>query len=369
MAARRVDDGKLARFVALMNEVYADGYEPGKGAASECGRRGIKEGLLTNHIQCWQWLDRAKERLGIEPDETLYRQPRYQQPSPKLQLLPAAAPTYRPLDGPSRRVLVIPDRHNDPRHPHRLAATTWIARYGSETRPDYVVCLGDSGTWDSCSRHDKNDTLKGRQKPFIKDDLDNMEAAEVAFERGRDKGWLPRKLKAKGNHEQRLWDFENQHPENEGTHTHRYAQTLLQFGWREQRFGEIFYIEGVGFTHSPLVMGRAVGGKTGPLRSANDLCRTLVHGHTHRYHHYDAAKNDPMDKIAVISAGCALPEGEVEHYATHSGATGWRYGVLDLTVQAGEIVDFSWVSMRTLRDRFSDEGGDVQGHFASARAS
>lgn len=360
MAPRPVPDAALIRAVELVNEVYRDGFDPNKlGTMKEVWERGAKEGLLTNRIQVWDRINLAKTRLGLEPDPTLYQQPRYQQPAPKLQLLPAREPEYRPLEGPRRRVLVIPDRHNDPRHPHRLACTTWIARYGSETRPDFVVCLGDAGTFDSVSRHDKNDTLRGRFKPSIKDDLDNMEAQEVAFERGRDATWRPRKLKARGNHEQRLWEFENQHPENEGTHTHRYAQTLLQFGWREQRFGEIFYIENVGFSHAPLTMGKTVGGKTGPLRSANDLCRTLVHGHTHKLHWYDAAKNDPMDKIAVVSAGCALPEGEIEHYATHSGATGWRYGVLDLTVQAGEIVDFSWISMRTLRDRYSDDGADV----------
>lgn len=349
----------------IENELRA-GYRPmgstgsGPGAVASAAEKAVAEGLVGARQSFIARVATAQQKYGLEPDWSLYQRPTYQQPAPKLNLLPAAEPIHRPLEGPRRRVLVIPDRHNDPRHPHRLDCTTWIARHGSETRPDYVICLGDAGTFDSVSRHDKNDTLRGRLKPGIRDDLDNMQAQEVAFERGRAKDWLPRKLKARGNHENRLWDFENQHPENEGTHTHRYMQILLQSGWREQRFGEIFYVEGVGFTHAPLAMGKPMGGKTGPLRSSNDLCRTLVHGHTHKYHHYDAAKNDPMDKIAVISAGCALPEGEVEHYATHSGATGWRYGVLDLTVQAGEIIDFSWVSMRTLRERYSDDGADVK---------
>ena len=45
---------------------------------------------------------------------------------------------------------------------------------------------------------------------------------------------------------------------------------------------------------------------------------------------------------------------------THGGATGWSYGVLDLRVCDGEITDFAWVSMRTLRSRYSDDGADVR---------
>jgi hypothetical protein len=359
MAAPRVPEARFIRVVEIVNECFQEGYEPGKGAFSEAGRRCVREKLFNNSIELWRHLEVAKERHGLEPDESQFRQFRYQQPAPKLQLLPAAEPVVPAAIGARRRVLVIPDRHNDPRHPHRLLCTTWIARHGSEIKYDDVVCLGDDGTYDSCSRHDKNDTLKGRLKPFIRDDLDNFEAQEQHFERGRDPSWKPRKLKCRGNHNQRLWDFENQHPESEGTHTHRYAQLCLQFGWRERPFGEIFYIENVGFTHAPLVQGKAIGGVTGVQRTSNGLCRSLVHGHTHKFHWYDAPKNDPRDLVEVVAAGCALPDGEVEHYATHGGSTGWRYGVLDITVEAGRITDHAWVSMRSLRERYSDDGADI----------
>jgi hypothetical protein len=355
-------EAKLRRTVELYNETAAAGHDPDRlGFVQELVRRGKAEGLFTNRTQHNEYLRAAKDRLGLEPDPGAYRQARYQQPSPKLQLLPAPAPRLLESNEPLRRILVIPDRHNDPRHPHRIAATTWIARLGSELRPSEVIDLGDSITMDSCSRHDKNDTLKGRYKPSIRDDLDNHVAMLQAFERGRDPDWRPRLKRVRGNHEQRLSDFENQHPENEGTHTHRYMQDLLQFGWQERPFGEIYYSSGVGFSHAPMLRGKPQGGKTGPLRASNDLCRSLVHGHSHTFHWYDAPKNDPCDKISVISAGCALPEGEIEHYATHGGATGWRYGVLDLWVRAGDIVDFAFISMASLRSRFSDDGADVRG--------
>lgn len=305
-------------------------------------------------------LDSAKRNYGLEPDEGCFIPPRYQQPHARLQLVPAPAPRIILPEGEPRHILVIPDRHNDPRHPHRLAVTKWIARFGSEQRFGDVVCLGDDVTFDSVSRHDKNDTLKGRMKPFITDDLDNHEAMETAFEAGRAKDWKPRKYRCRGNHNQRLFDYENLHPETNGALTHRYLQTLLQFGWRERSFGEILYLEGIGFTHAPFNgMGKPMAGKTATHRAGALLTKSLVHGHTHSFEVHNAAKLDTAERVTVIQAGCALPENEVEHYATHN-PTGWSYGVLDLTVHAGEIVDLAFVSMRSLRARYSDDGADVR---------
>jgi hypothetical protein len=335
---------------------------PGLGAIAAAAEQAVADGVVRSSATFVSRVQIAERDHKLVPDWSLYEQPRYQQPVAKFQLLPAPAPAPELTlpTGRPERVLVIPDRHNDPRHPHRLAVSTWIARYGSEQRFRRVVCLGDDITLDSCSKYDRNDTLKGRHKPGIKADLDNHEAMEAAFERGRDPEWKPLKDRCRGNHNQRLWDFENQHPENEGTHTHRYMETLLRFGWRERGFGEIFYINGVGFTHAPFNgLGKPMGGKTATHRAGGLLCRSLIHGHTHSFEVHNAAKLDPMDRVTVVQAGCALPEGEVEHYATHS-PTGWSYGVLDVTVQDGQILDLAFVSMRSLRARFSDDGADVR---------
>jgi hypothetical protein len=358
---------RYAVHIALVEQCLREGFEPSGGqrlrgpgtrtAVAEAANRLNPpisyEGFLGN-------LKRAKSTYGMEPDWSLYRPQRYQQPVAKLHLVPEPPPLVRNDTGEPKRILVIPDRHNDPRHEHRLSVTTWLARMGSEMRAEWVIDLGDAITMDSCSRYDRNDTLRGRGKPPIKADLDNHTASLQAFERGRAPDWKPRKMRMRGNHEHRLFDFENQHPENEGTHTHRYCQDLLQFGWRERGFGEIAYVEGVGFTHAPFNgMGKAMGGKTATHRAGALLCESLVHGHTHSFEVHNAAKLGPIDRVTVIQAGCALPDGEIEHYATHN-PTGWSYGALDLTVLDGQIIDLAFVSMRTIRNRYSDDGADVR---------
>jgi hypothetical protein len=333
---------------------------PGPGAIAVAAEEAVREGEF-GAVRSFNTA--AYELTGdMEPDWNLYRPARYQQPLPAIMVRDAAPPepSLAIPRGEPTSVLVIPDRHNDPRHPHRLACTTWIARLGSERRPKVVVDLGDSITMDSCSRHDRNETVKGRMKPTIKADLDNHTESLRAFELGRDADWKPRKIKTRGNHEQRLWGFENEHPETEGSHTHRYSQELLQFGWQERPFGEFAYVDGVAFSHAPINgMGRPMGGKASTHRAGDMLSCALVHGHTHQLQLYSAAKSGPVERISVIQAGCALPWGEYEHYAS-TGPGGWWWGVLMLTVWGGEIVDFEAISMLKLRERYSGAGGDVR---------
>lgn len=360
----RTDDQKLSVKHRIEEKLRLGFRQPGEtGAGQGAIGAAAADAVREREFKSENSFKSAAYQLNgteFEPDWNVFREERYQQPVPKLLLLPAATPRPSLITGRISRKVAIPDRHNDPRHPHRLEATLWISRYCSDVRPDEIVDLGDAITMDSCSRYDRNDTAKARTKPPIKDDLDNHLAMLQAFERGRAKDFKPKLRRMRGNHESRLWEFENQHPESVGSYTLRYSQELLQFGWQERDFGEIYYADGVGFTHAPMVAGKAVGGKTGVIRASNDLCKSLVHGHTHKFHWYDAPKNDPSDKISVVSAGCALPHGEIEHYATHGGATGWRYGILDMTICDGEIIGHRWVDMRELRDRYSDDGADVR---------
>lgn len=338
------------------------GFGGGRSAVEIAAQHAVEDGWVGTVGAFRGRVEGARELHGLEPDWSLYRPGRPQQPTPRVALLeaPPPRPELSIPQGDPVSILVIPDRHNDPRHEHRLAVSTWLARLGSERRPTHVVDLGDAITMDSCSRHDRNDTLKGRLKPSIKADLDNHLASLQAFERGRAKDWKPRLIKTRGNHENRLWDFENNHPENEGSHTHRYCQDLLQFGWQERPFGEFAYVASVAFTHAPINgMGRPMGGKTSTHRAGAMLTAPLVHGHTHQLQVFNDAKMGPQERISVIQAGCALPWGEYEHYAA-VGPGGWWWGALMLTCWDGQIVDFEAISMLSIRKRYSDDGADVR---------
>lgn len=354
--------------VALVDSVLREGFRPQgvhasvRSAVEVAAERAVQSGVVNHPTTFRKRLETALRLYGLEPDWGLWRPRQYQQPQPRAALHPAAPPEpalLRP-DGAPQRVLAIPDLHQCPRHPHRLACLTWIARFASERRFDRIVQLGDWSTNDSVSRHDKNDTRKARLKPFIRDDLDNLVASHRAFRLGMADGYRPKLDVVLGNHEHRLETFENITPEAYGVHTGQRDEAFLQFGWRTRPYGEILYLNGVGFTHHPVNgAGRAYGGKTGPQRAANDALVPIVSGHTHRRQVHDCPKIGGHGVISMVEAGCAMPWGEVEDYAALS-PLGWWWGVVSLTVWSGQITDLEFVSMLALRDRYSDEGGDAK---------
>jgi hypothetical protein len=141
------------------------------------------------------------------------------------------------------------------------------------------------------------------------------------------------------------------------TFTLEMDQAFARFGWRTRPYGEVMFVQGVGFSHHPTnAAGRAFGGKTGAQRAANEMTGSFVGGHTHRLQVHSTGQIGPVDAVQVIEAGCALPWGEVESYALHS-PTGWWHGVGVLTVQGGRVIDQDWISMLTMRNRYSDAGG------------
>lgn len=347
-----------------IEQKYREGFAPpgmangSRGALRAAAADAVKDGEFKT-LNAFLSAAYALEGTAFEPDEALYRAARYQQPVPRQVLFPA--PPSDPLlalpTGKAQRVLAIGDLHQDPRHPDRLEILTWMARYASEHKFERIVQVGDWSTFDSVNQHDKNDTQAARYKPPIKDDMENLVSSHQAFRRGMSDDYRPKMDFLLGNHEYRLERFENANPEAHQTFTLGRDETFAQFGWRTRPYGELLYVEGVAFTHHPTNgSGRAFGGKTGPQRAANESTVPVVSGHTHRRQIHDSPKIGPIDVISMVEIGCGLPWGEVESYAKH-GMTGWWYGVCPLTVQGGVITDIGFVSMLTLRERYSDDGG------------
>ena len=351
-----------------VNEALRAGYRPagltgsGPGAIAKAGEDAARDGFSATQSGFQTRLRSARELYGLEPDWSLFRPAVYQQPRPSIILTPA--PPIDPValipSGKTERILAIGDIHHDPRHEDRLEVMKWIARHASATRPDRIIQVGDWSSWDSVSTHDRNDTQKGRYKPPISADMDNLTASHQRFRAGLADDYKPKLTFLHGNHEYRVERFENANPETHQTFTVQRDQIFAQFGWQTRPYGEIYYAQGVGFTHHPINgAGRAFGGKTGPQRAANETTIPVVSGHTHRRQVHDAPKIGPVASISMVEVGCAMPWGTVEEYAAHSLA-GWWWGVVDLTLSGGVIVDVAFVSMLTLRARYSDDGADVR---------
>lgn len=254
-------------------------------------------------------------------------------------------------DGPIYRVCAIGDLHDSP-HLSDKARFTWIARHIGETRPDRVVQIGDWASFDSVSRHDAPGSIKQKLRPSIAADFESLEESLSLIWKELGDVAIPRDVTL-GNHEERLLRAEGATAEMVGLLWPRLYETFARYGWTAHDPYKYLYIGSVGFTHVPLnTMGRPYGGKTSENQIINDTTVSLVYGHTHRANVVSRPKIGPVPKLTVLNLGSAMPHGHVEPYAQTS-LTGWSYGLFDLAIQAGQIVDHQFISMPELERKYA----------------
>ena len=367
MAPPKIDRQSAEQIIAYVNMALKMGHKPqnvfgnGRSAVEVAAEKAMEDGVVLSRKTFQSRVEKAKEYYGLEPDWSLYTPARYIQPVPRQVLFPASVPdpsAYVP-SGERERVLMIGDLHQDPRHPHRVQVLAWAARFGADRKVGRVVQIGDWGTFDGASFHDKNDTLRARLKPPIRADLDNHKESVQTFHNNKPTDWTPKLDVTLGNHENRLHRFENANPETAGMFSNELETSFAQFGWKTRPYGEVMFVQGVGLSHHPTNgAGRAFGGKTGPQRAANEMTSSFISGHTHAYQHFTTGKIGTVSGVDVMEVGCALPWGEVEDYAAHS-IINWWYGLVIVDLMGGRIVASEKVDMMSIRNQYSDDGADV----------
>lgn len=320
-----------------------EGYFPpafsakGRGAHTEAASRlAEKYGVPTS--TAWKWVSSVANDDEFKPDYSLFRPYQYQS---IREVKPVAKP-----EGNGKRLAIIGDAHDSPALPDK-SRFEWMGRWAIESGADEVWQIGDFVTLDSLTRHAAPGTKGFADLPSFKDDLDSLEQALEAFERGT-KGLPIPKVLTLGNHENRAYAYEDKSPQMSGTVVPLLHQKFEDYGWRLVPYGEIAFVEGVGLSHCAIGMtGKAYGGKTADQRTGNDSTFSFIHGHTHARVMAPSPKIGPLGHVDIVSVGCSLPWGYIEEYATH-GPSGWWWGVSTATLMSGSIIDMSFTSMLEL---------------------
>lgn len=248
-------------------------------------------------------------------------------------------------------VVVIPDAHAEPAED--LSRFAVMGRFIADVQPDFVVDIGDFiETFSLCS-HVKNESLEGRKKPTIQQDLEcHWMAREAIMEPALNAGLHMKWHSCAGNHDwTRMVRFEEQNPETAGLIVEQYLQQLDHFGWSFTEFGEYFMLSGCGFVHIPLnIMGRPQGGKQATVSAARESTFDQAFGHTHRFSVTTTPKMGG-ESVKAIEVGCALPYGYVKDYAKHL-MTGWDWGMVVIKIIDGRFRDVHFVSMKEIEARY-----------------
>lgn len=243
------------------------------------------------------------------------------------------------------KILVIPDAHasvslcND--------RFTWIGKLCADRKPDIIVQIGDFCSWDSVSTHERPGTAQFSRKPSFDAEFAVFNDALLRINAGMPKDVdKVRRIVTMGNHEIRLYNYEDANPVCAGLLTGRVEQAFESAGWEYYPYGQEVFIEGVSFTHKPFnIMGKPKSN----AQIRRDLMYDMYTGHDH--HKIEEQIPKQGGHVTLISGGCFMPDGYEPAYARYA-QTGWWYGCQILTVEAGRITEVEWISIKTLERQY-----------------
>jgi hypothetical protein len=352
-----------------LHEALDKGYPPiGKGGVGQpTGAKKIVSDLLNIPRTTFQHKIDKIEKLAIGSSHWAIEWHRYKEVKSQVIIEEYKKPIIRiPAQSTSfsspTKVFVIPDAHVSP--DENIDRFYWIGKQINDYKPDYVVCIGDFCSFDSVNTFDKNHTVKGGAKPPISADIQITKEALNLLHEGIGNHQC-HKHYCLGNHELRLYRYENEHKEVVGAFSQQYENLWRSRGWGISEYGEFFFIKGVAFVHVPLnEIGREIGGKTAEASQiSNNAMHDIVFGHSHRERSWRASKLGRGNYVKIVNVGTAMDFGHVENYAKNS-ANGWSYGISQLLLADGHIQGHNFVSMIELREKYENER---QAHSKSIR--
>lgn len=287
-------------------------------------------------------------KLGISRSAARYRVHKQIIDSQKSEPPPTIETIVKPITPAySRmRVLYFTDAHNQPDMSQERFI--WLAKLCNDLKPDILFDGGDTQDFQSLCSHEKNETYRGKLKPALSKDLEA--AAQMYALINRNLTHKCRKIVTLGNHEHRLWSYEDKNPEMYGIPSTIYTKDILEAaGWEWKPYGVYFDLFGVNFIHVPFSGASApISGISIARKAADKAVKDVVFGHTHYLELYQDHKHDNNKSVTAFNAGCFMPLGYVADYAKKSRKEYW-YGAHLITIANSKIDSIKSYSMNELQ--------------------
>lgn len=252
-------------------------------------------------------------------------------------------------DLPVRRVIGIGDTHWYPGMD--FEHMRWIGRYIAEAKPDNVVHIGDALDFESCEFHSAPGSGAQKRRPAFIEDIECGEDALSVYHKEIGVGEIPHDITF-GNHEYRVWRFEEMAPNLAGTLVLQLEQLFSRYRWKTTPYKHWLFFEGVGFSHVPIsIMGKPIGGRYPENTIGNQATHSIVFGHTHRNNNVTVPKIGINNSITITNLGSAMPHGYLPTY-TDGCTTGLTYGIHDMRLRGGRVESDHFVSFLELKERY-----------------
>lgn len=226
----------------------------------------------------------------------------------------------------------------------------WASKFVAEQRPDVIVCMGDFWDFPSLSSWDRGKAAAENRR-YSKDfqaGVDAMERFMAQCEKL--KGYKPRLVFTKGNHEQRLDRYANDNPAIDSLPDP--MEYLRSRGWEVYDFLVPIRVDGIWYCHyfCRNASGRVTASKFGQPNARAQAMREMVStiaGHKQGLDtHVHEATGGRIR--AIIAGSCYMHR---EGYLTPQGNDHWQGCLMLHDVQNGDY-DLREVSLRYLKRRY-----------------
>ena len=245
------------------------------------------------------------------------------------------------------KVVYFTDAHNQPTLPQDRFV--WLARMVNYEKPDYLIDGGDMDDFHSLCSHEKNETEKGRVKPALLHDLEYSAKARTLINDVLTVN--PKKVITLGNHEARIFIYENNNREVQGLASNHYFDILDKHGWDYCDYGDKFDCHGVDFTHCPFTgMGKPFGGDLIAKNVSVKSKRDCVFGHTHQLTTHTDHKTF-NESVTAYNLGCYMPDGYIPAYVKNTRKEFW-YGAHVLMISGGRVKSVKSYQIGELEHRY-----------------
>lgn len=252
-------------------------------------------------------------------------------------------------DLPVRNVIAIGDTHWYPGMD--FEHMRWIGRHVAETKPHNVIHIGDALDFESCEFHSAPGSMAQKRRPAFIEDIEAGEDALSVYHEEIGVGEIPHDI-VFGNHEYRVWRFEEMAPNLAGTLVLQLEQLFSRYRWKTTPYKHWLFMEGVGFSHVPIsIMGKPIGGRYPENTIGNQATHSIVFGHTHRNNNVTVPKIGINNAITITNLGSAMPHGYLPPY-TDGCTTGLTYGIHELRLRGGRVESDKFISMLELKEKY-----------------
>lgn len=246
------------------------------------------------------------------------------------------------------RVVIIGDAHVDDEQ--SLARFKAAGKFIADKKPDYVVIIGDFLTLNCLSAWDRNKRLKMENRRYFKEIAAGNLALDYLHAGMKVLKTKPKLIYIKGNHENRLDRYLDTDPTFVGSVSIEADLKLKERGWTVVEYKDVYYVDGVAFTHIPVSSnGSSIGNPTVAQKALRLFSTSVVFGHTHTLDHAAEHRHGSKHLCQALSVGCFFEK--VDEYAQGSKTDYWR-GLVTLDIYHANRFDIETTSLSNVVKKY-----------------